>query len=114
MGKKKLKGNKDAIGDPNKPRLSLIPKEALWALGSALTTGEARYGAQNWRGGIPLSVLCDAAMRHITQFIDGEDMDEQSKTHHLGCAMANLSFAISLHAKMPSCDDRYKKKGKKK
>lgn len=110
---KKLKGNKDAIGDINKPRLSLIPKEALWELGKALTTGEKRYGSQNWRGGIPLSILVDAAMRHMTQFIDGEDVDQQSQTHHLGCALANLSFAISLHKNNPECDDRYKTVSKK-
>ncbi len=105
----KLTGNKDAIGDMNKPRLSLIPKEALWELGKALSTGEARYGTHNWRGGIPISILIDASMRHITQFMNGEDIDEQSQTHHVGCAMANLAFAISLLHNKPECDDRWKK-----
>jgi hypothetical protein len=106
--KAKLQGKKDAIGNDDKPRLSLIPKEALWELGKALTYGEKHYGTHNWRKGIKLSFLLDAAMRHITQFADGEDIDV-SKVHHLGCSMANLAFAITLHKLMPSCDDRNKK-----
>lgn len=109
---KKSVGKKDAIGDDKKPRLSLIPREALWALGSALTYGEKHYGTHNWKNGIKISYLLDGAMRHITQFTDGEDYDKDSKVHHLGAAMANLSFAITLHLTKPIWDDRHK--GKKK
>lgn len=106
------KGNKDAIGDPNKPRLSLIPKEALWALGKALTHGEERYGTHNWRKGIKLSYLLDSALRHINEFNDGQDIDEQSQNIHLGNAMANLAMAIELYYRNPDMDDRFKHEDK--
>lgn len=104
-----MRGNKDAIGDSSKPRLSLIPKEALWTLGTALTHGEKRYGTTNWKEGIPTSYLIDAALRHILQFSAGEDIDEQSKNLHLGNALANLSMIIWLLEHKPECDDRYTK-----
>lgn len=102
-------GKKDAMGDPNKPRLSLIPKEALWQIGGALTYGEKHYGTHNWRKGIPISLLLDAAMRHISQFAEGEDIDPGSGNPHLGNAIANLCMAIQLLKDKPSCDDRFKK-----
>mgnify|MGYP003392956025 CR=1 FL=1 len=109
MSEEKLSGNKDAIGDMNKPRLSLIPKEALWALGKALTYGEMHYGTHNWRNGLKISYLIDGALRHIHQFNDGEDIDEKSKNKHLGNAMANLAMAIQLLEDRPDLDDRFKK-----
>jgi len=105
-----LKGNKEAKDNKNKPRLSLIPKSALYALGDAMTYGEKKYDAHNWRKGIPLSYLLDAALRHIQQFNDGENYDEESKAHHLGSAMANLAMAIEMHLTNPDADDRYNKK----
>ncbi len=103
----RLKGKKDAIGNRKQPRLSLIPIEAMWALGDAFTYGEEHYGSHNWRNGIQVSYLIDAAMRHIEQFNAGEDIDQPSECHHLGCAMANLSMAIAL-SKRTDCDDRRK------
>lgn len=103
-----MAGKKDAIGDLNKPRLSLIPKEALWALGGALTHGETRYGKENWKLGIKISYLLDSALRHISQFNSGEDIDQQSNNHHLGNAMANLSMAIWMCQHKPDFDDRWK------
>jgi len=107
--KKQTRGKKDAIGNPNKPRLSLIPKDALWSLGRALTYGEKHYGTFNWRKGIPISYLVDAALRHINEFNDGEDIDEKSQNHHLGNAMANLAMAIQTLIDNPKLDDRFKK-----
>lgn len=111
--KPKALGNKDAIGNLNKPRLSLIPKNALWALGGALSYGELHYGTYNWRKGIRVSYLIDAALRHINEFNDGEDIDVKSKNHHLGNAMANLAMAIEISQTMPELDDRWSKHGTK-
>lgn len=111
---KKAKGKKDAIGNTKKPRLSLIPRRALWWLGGALTYGENHYGTHNWRNGIKISYLLDAAMRHITEFNDGENIDGPSQNHHLGNAMANLAMAIEISETQPQLDDRYKNEKSKK
>lgn len=101
-------GKKDAIGDMSKPRLSLIPKEALWSMGQAFTYGEKHYGSHNWRLGLGITYLLDGALRHINEFNNGEDIDVKSQNHHLGNAMANLAMAISTFYNNPSLDDRYK------
>lgn len=103
-----MAGKKDAIGNKQKPRLSLIPKSALWELGGALTYGEDHYGTHNWRQGIKVSYLLDAAIRHIFQFSEGEDIDGPSQNNHLGNAMANLAMAIEMVKNKPEFDDRFK------
>lgn len=107
-----MAGKKDAIGDPNKPRLSLMPKKAIWALGESLTYGESHYGSHNWREGVNISFYLDASLRHILEFADGEDFDKKSKCHHLGSAMANLAMAIETYYERPDFDDRYKREDK--
>lgn len=105
-----MSGKKDAINDKeNKPRLSLIPSEALLEMGKALTHGETRYGTHNFKEGIKISYLLDAALRHILQFNEGEDVDVQSGANHLGNAMANCAIALHMLQNKPSFDDRYKK-----
>lgn len=101
-------GKKDAIGDMSKPRLSLIPKSALYEMGKAYTWGEKHYGSHNWRG-LKITFLLDAAMRHISEFNDGENYDERTGCHHLGNAMANLSMAIEIFNENKEADDRWKK-----
>lgn len=106
-----MAGKKDAKDKKtkDKPRLSLIPKEALWAMGNAFTYGETYYGTHNWRKGIPISYLLDAAQRHINEFNNGEDIDIKSQNHHLGNAMANLAMAIEIIKIKPKMDDRFLK-----
>lgn len=99
-------GKKDAIGDPEKPRLSFLPKEAVWEIGKAFSYGEIHYGANNWKNGLKVTYLIDAALRHIFQFLDGENLDSKSKCHHLGSAIANLCMAIWMLARKPELDDR--------
>lgn len=103
-------GTKEAIGKHlEKPRLSLIPKEALWEMGKAFGYGEQKYDSHNFKKGIPVSYSIDAALRHIEQFMDGETCDDESKVHHLGAAMTNLAMAIWTFYNKPDLDDRYKK-----
>ena len=104
-----MAGKKNSMTDKkNKPRLSLIPNEALFQMGSALTYGEDKYGTFNFKKGIKLSYLLDAAMRHISQFNNGEDNDLESGHSHLGHALANLAMCIDTHKNLPMFDDRYK------
>jgi hypothetical protein len=50
-----------------------------------------------------------ASLRHTYQFLDGEDIDEETQCIHLGNAMAGLAMAIWLLKNKPECDNRYKK-----
>lgn len=104
------KGHKEGLTNrTDKPRLSFIPKEAMWEMGKALTKGEEKYGAHNFKKGLPVTYLADGAMRHILQGLNDEDIDEETQAHHFGCAMANLAMALYQLENNPDMDDRYKK-----
>jgi hypothetical protein len=94
--------------DSQKPALAYIPKAALYAEGQAFAYGAKKYDAWNYRNGIAVSRTLSAALRHITQFIEGEEIDSESGVHHLGCARANLGMALDTLTNHPEMDDRFK------
>ncbi len=95
--------------DQDKPDLTLIPKEALWEMGLALTYGGKKYGRYNYRAGLHITRQLAAAMRHLSQFIDGENLDSESGHSHLGHALASIAMATYTLQNKPEFDDRYKK-----
>lgn len=100
--------------DGGKPRISLIPREALWGMAQAFTYGANKYGKFNYREGIEFTRLADAAYRHLSAFMDGEDIDIESKNNHLSHCLASIAMLIDMHANNPEMDDRYVRKPKEK
>lgn len=95
--------------DSAKPALAYIPKAALDAEGKAFGYGANKYASWNYKNGIAVSRTLSAALRHISQFLDGEEMDAESGVHHLGCARANLAMALDTLARYgDKFDDRFK------
>lgn len=83
---------KDAIGD-TKPDLSLVPPAASLYLAAAFADGAAKYGAYNWReNAVKARVYVAAALRHINQYLDGENIDPTSGRPHIGHALACLAI----------------------
>jgi hypothetical protein len=96
--------------DKDKVPLELIPPEALFEIGRVLQAGKEKYGEANWAKGIEISRLLGAALRHITQFNSGEDLDEETQTLHIANAATNLMFAIWMMKNRPDLDNRWIKK----
>lgn len=96
--------------DAGKPKISLIPQEALWGMAQALTYGSNKYGMYNFKEGIAYTRLADAAYRHLSAFMNGEDIDEESGNNHLFHAMASLAMLTYMQAERKDMDDRYKPK----
>lgn len=94
--------------DSGKPSISLVPKEALWGMAQALTYGAKKYGRHNYRQGIEYSRLADACLRHLTAYMENEDIDEESGNLHLYHALASLAMLTFMHYNRPEMDDRYK------
>jgi len=95
--------------DEGKPKLSLVPKSALWGCGEALTYGQTKHGKYSFKeDGFPLTVMADKVLRHMSQFLDGEDFDKESKIHHLHHAIADLAIMIDIKDHHPHQDDRFK------
>jgi hypothetical protein len=96
--------------DENKVPLDLIPYDALVEIGKVLQAGEKKYGTANWSNGIEMRRLLAAAMRHLGQFNNGEDIDEETQTLHIANSATNLLFAIWMYKNRPDLDNRWAKK----
>ena len=97
---------KDALGTKKAP-LHLVPTGPLYKVGLAMLEGGRKYGAHNYRAmGTRASVYYDAAMRHITQWWEGEDVDPDSGIHHLMKAAACLFVQRDSQMMGNDVDDR--------
>lgn len=108
MERTQSENNSGLKHDQEKPPLAYIPKAALFAEGEAFKYGAKKYAPFNYRNGIVVTRTLSAAIRHIVQFLHGEDLDSESGVHHLGCARANLAMALDTLESHPEMDDRFK------
>ncbi len=109
--------------DDGKPAVAFIPKAAMFAEGQAFAYGAKKYADWNYKKGIPVTKTIAAAIRHLMQFMDGEELDfdpscdqcvdhsscdKHSWAHHLGCARANIAIALDTLEHHSELDDRFK------
>lgn len=108
MGKvKELAMEQGAIKfDGNKPRMELLPPEALEEIALVLNFGASKYQEHNWRKGMAYSRLLGAALRHIVAYIGGEDKDPESGLSHLAHAGCCIMFLLTYEKKNLGNDDR--------
>ena len=102
---------KKQAGDLKDP-LHLLPTVAMRQTAHVLALGAAKYGVYNWREseGVKASTYAAAIMRHLTQFMDGEDVDEESGRSHLAHIMATCSILLDADRVGKLIDDRPKVK----
>ena len=107
--KAELGGNpKDLLG-AKKPPLLLMPPAAHLACCKVMELGAKKYGAYNWRKNAVLAnVYITAAMRHLYQYADGQDVDEESGMLHIAHAMACMAIMLDADMTGNLIDDRYK------
>ena len=89
-----------------KSRVDQLPAESLLEVGRVSTYGVQKYGLYNWQRGQPWGNCTGAALRHIYQFMSGEDRDPESGVHHLAHACWNLLALIWYQKKGLGKDDR--------
>ena len=53
--------------------------------------GEKKYERNNWMK-VDTDRNFSALIRHLTKWADGEDLDQESKLHHLDHALCDLMF----------------------
>lgn len=87
---------KQQYGD-KKVAVQLVPPAAMLYLGMAMKEGARKYGAYNWREtNVESMTYVGAALRHILQYLDGEDIDPDTgdaQVPHLAAAMACMAIA---------------------
>lgn len=97
---------KDRIGR-TKPGMSAVPANVLAEIGAAMQKGAAKYGRHNWRrAGVAASVYYDAALRHLFQWWEGEDIDPDSGLPHVVQAVAGLIVLRDAVSRGMVKDDR--------
>ena len=111
-------GRKD---DHGKARLDLIPPEIMFALGSVLAFGAAKYAERNWEKGMSWGRVFGALMRHLwawwggrtsstENFLFGE-LDAETGMSHLWHALACLAFLVAYESRKVGRDDRFSPHG---
>lgn len=81
--------------DSNKPRYSLLPTGTVLNVVQVLEYGAVKYEVDNWQK-VPdaRTRYYDAAMRHIDDWWNGSEIDEESSLPHLAHAICCLLFLL--------------------
>lgn len=71
--------------DDEKPKLGLVPPKAIIQIGKAMTFGAKKYNNYNYKSGKGLDwdQYYNALLRHLMSWMDGENLDPESKLNHL-------------------------------
>jgi hypothetical protein len=91
-----------------KPQLQLIPPVSLIECSKALLCGANKYGQYNWRfsEGVKVMDYLGAIKRHTDQFLEGQDLDDESLASHLGHIMATCAIILDAQSQGQMIDDR--------
>ena len=68
--------------------------------------GAAKYDDHNWRRGYDWSLSFGAMQRHAALFWDGEDIDPETKCHHLTSVVFHALALLYFARNKPELDDR--------
>ena len=97
---------KQQFGDL-KPNLALVPGATLIYLALGHEPGAAKYGAFNWRKNkVKTMTYIAAAMRHLTEWVDGQDRTHDTGQPHLAHALASLSVLVDAIETGNAIDNR--------
>jgi len=84
--------------DADKPRYDLVPPEALDELAMHYAKGAKKYAERNWELGMNWGRCFASLMRHAWKWMRGEEIDEETGTHHM-ISVAWNAFAIYTYWK---------------
>lgn len=102
---------KDRYGKA-KPSMHFVPMIARLQEAIVMALGAKKYGPYNWREkAVIASVYVDAIDRHIAQWMDGVEIDEESGVSHLAHVRACCGILLDAQATGNMVDDRPKTAG---
>ena len=93
-----------------KMSLLLETGEALDGAIKCLMHGEKKYGRNNWKKGLKYTEIIDSLLRHLNQFMRGQDVDLESNSeyNHVDAIVVNALFLSYMFYKRKDLDDRGK------
>lgn len=104
---------RSARHNQGKIQLREVDPDFIIGLGEVLTASRAKYDEGNWMKETKFSTPYESAMRHLMKFWGGDELDEETKKHHLLHAATNLMFLYYHTRSGVGIDDRLFKKVKK-
>lgn len=87
-------------------RLDLVPPEPLWELARVYGFGSEKYDDHNYLKGYDWSLSYGALLRHVTQSLNGEELDNESGLDHLAHAAWHCFALIMFKRHNLGTDDR--------
>lgn len=84
-----------------KLQMSLLPHDELQRVLKRYKDGADKYGANNWKEGMPLSVYYDSAQRHMQAWWSGDTSED-----HAAAVIWNMMGAMWTEKNKDSLDDR--------
>jgi hypothetical protein len=105
--------------DAGKRRVYLFPMDAFDGTCDVLTYGATKkhgpeglpYGERNWEGGLRWIEQCVGPLvRHLSAFMQGEDIDPESGLPHVDHMGCDVAFLQAMYRRRKDLDDRRKEK----
>ena len=98
-------GRRDNSG---KLPLSMVleAKEAVQGCAGVLAFGASKYARGNWHKGLKHTEIADSLLRHLSKYLAGEDLDEETNLPHVDHVMCNAMFLAQMYRTRPDLDDR--------
>lgn len=87
-------------------RFDLIPAGPLRQLARLYGKGAEKYEDRNWERGYDWSLSFAALNRHLWQFWNGEDIDEETEMPHLASVAWHAFALLEFMEKHPGFDNR--------
>jgi len=94
--------------DQGKPRMALMPFDALYKIAGVFTYGAEKYSEDNWSEGMRHRRMADALLRHLTAYLNGEDLDDESGLDHLAHMNCCAQMLYAMYLRGAGEDDRNK------
>lgn len=91
-----------------KLKWGLIPYKALEPMVDVLMYGAKKYSPWNWTKGLSWVETSESLLRHIYDFLDGKDKDDESKLLQVGHILCNALFLSYMFLFRKDLDDRNK------
>jgi len=95
--------NEGQKNDSDKPRMELLPMDALLEVSKILTYGAKKYAPGNWKK-VPEARdrYTGALLRHLAAWMEGEEADPESKDEtllHIAQVATNALFLVHFELK---------------
>jgi hypothetical protein len=87
-------------------RMDLLPWDTLMKVSEHYHYGASKYDQRNWERGYAWSLSFAALQRHLAAFWQGEDIDEESGSHHLAAAAFHVLAMFTYVNRGLGTDDR--------